>query len=271
MSQELEGTLTNSANLVGTFGSEGGGGTTNYNDLINKPSINSVTLQGNKTALQLGFAEVATSGDYNELTNKPTIPAAQVNSDWNASSGVAEILNKPTLSAVATSGSYDDLTNKPSIPAAQINSDWNATSGVAEILNKPTIPDVSNYYTKSETYNQTEVNNLLSTKADTSSLSTVATTGDYDDLINKPTIPASQVQSDWSQSDNTKVDYIKNKPSSEVKTATDTFTTVNGGLLEECNSRNPCRCSSIARRIHLPQSLRSKPNRLRWKHDIQFR
>ena len=69
-----------------------------------------------------------------------------------------------------------------------------------------------NYYTKSETYSQNEVNTLLSAKADTSSLKTVATTGDYDDLLNKPTIPAAQVQSDWSQSDNTKVDYIKNKP-----------------------------------------------------------
>lgn len=29
--------------------------------------------------------------------NFPTIPAAQVNSDWNATSGVAEILNKPTI------------------------------------------------------------------------------------------------------------------------------------------------------------------------------
>ena len=96
--------------------------------------------------------------------------------------------NTSSLSAVAFSGSYTDLSNTP------------------------TIPDVSNYYTKSETYNQTEVNNLLSTKADTSSLSTVATTGDYDDLLNKPTIPAAQVQSDWSQSDNTQVDYIKNKP-----------------------------------------------------------
>lgn len=44
-------------------------------------------------------------------------------------------------------------------------------------------------------------------------LATVATTGDYEDLSNKPTIPAAQVQSDWSQSDNTQVDYIKNKPS----------------------------------------------------------
>ena len=35
-----------------------------------------------------------------------------VNADWNASSGDAEILNKPTL----FSGDYDDLTNKPDIP-----------------------------------------------------------------------------------------------------------------------------------------------------------
>ena len=52
---------------------------------------------------------------YNDLSNKPIIPSAQVNSDWNSSSGVSEILNKPTLSTVATSGSYDDLTDKPDI------------------------------------------------------------------------------------------------------------------------------------------------------------
>jgi hypothetical protein len=86
------------------------------------------------------LAAVATSGDYNDLDNLPTIPTlmsqltndsgfitigdvpAQVNADWNSTSGVSEILNKPT------------------IPAAQVNSDWNAVSGVAEILNKPTIP-----------------------------------------------------------------------------------------------------------------------------------
>ena len=67
------------------------------------------------------------------------IPAAQVNADWNATSGVAQILNKPTLAAVATSGDYNDLSNTPSIPAAQVQSDWNATSGLAQILNKPTI------------------------------------------------------------------------------------------------------------------------------------
>ena len=60
---------------------------------------------------------------YNNLSDKPTIPAAQVNADWNATEGVAEILNKPTiptipeLAEVATSGSYDDLSDKPSIPS----------------------------------------------------------------------------------------------------------------------------------------------------------
>jgi len=39
----------------------------------------------------------AFSNSYNDLDNLPTIPPAQVNSDWNATSGVAEILNKPTI------------------------------------------------------------------------------------------------------------------------------------------------------------------------------
>jgi hypothetical protein len=52
------------------------------------------------------ISAVGFSNDYNDLDNKPTIPNAQVNSDWNATSGVAEILNKPTI-PTATS----DLTN----------------------------------------------------------------------------------------------------------------------------------------------------------------
>ena len=44
------------------------------------------------------------------------------------------------------------------------------------------------------------------------SLSTVATSGNYNDLLNKPTIPDSQIQSDWNQSNTAAKDYIKNKP-----------------------------------------------------------
>ena len=39
------------------------------------------------------------SGSYNDLTDKPTIPAAQVQPDWDATSGLGEILNKPTIPA----------------------------------------------------------------------------------------------------------------------------------------------------------------------------
>lgn len=109
---------------------ETGGGSADYNLLLNKPSINTVPLTGNKTTAELGLfsgdyddltnkpslATVATTGNYNDLSNRPTIPAAQVNADWDAVAGVSQILNKPTLAAVATSGDYDDLINTPTIP-----------------------------------------------------------------------------------------------------------------------------------------------------------
>lgn len=58
----------------------------------------------------------------------------------------------------------------------------------------------------------TGLQSALDAKAAASSLATVATSGNYNDLSNKPTIPAAQVQSDWTEADNTAVDYIKNKP-----------------------------------------------------------
>ena len=73
---------------------------TNIELVIDKPVYyykdGSIRLWTNAQAL----ATVAASGSYNDLTDKPTIPAAQVNSDWNANSGVAEILNKPTIPTV---------------------------------------------------------------------------------------------------------------------------------------------------------------------------
>jgi hypothetical protein len=43
--------------------------------------------------------------NYNNLINKPDLAASQVNSDWNAVSGVAQILNKPDLTIIATNDS----------------------------------------------------------------------------------------------------------------------------------------------------------------------
>ena len=65
------------------------------------------------------------SGNYNDLTNKPTIPAAQVNSDWNATSGKAQILNKPTIPTKTS-----DLTNNSNFvaDASYVHTDNNFTA-----------------------------------------------------------------------------------------------------------------------------------------------
>lgn len=162
-------------------------------EILHKPDLSVYAQSAN-------LATVATSGDYNDLSNRPSIPAAQVNSDWSANSGVSQILNKPTLATVATSGDYNDLQNKPTIPAAQVQSDWNAVSGVSAIANKP---DLSVYATTSDLTSglaakQDTISDLStirsgaqagSTAVQPGSLATVATSGSYSDLTNKPSIP----------------------------------------------------------------------------------
>src|SRR5690606_17977505 len=65
-----------------------------------------------------GLAAVATSGSYDDLDDKPTIPQAPVNADWNATSGLAQILNKPELGDLAAKNSVGvadiDATGTPS-------------------------------------------------------------------------------------------------------------------------------------------------------------
>lgn len=107
----------------------------------------------------------------------------------------------------ATPFLVDGMVDSVSISNGNLVIVWNTDAG-KQTVNIPLtdIFDPSNYYTKNET------DTLLSAKANSSSLATVATSGSYNDLTNKPTIPAAQVQSDWEQADSTAVDYIKNKP-----------------------------------------------------------
>lgn len=71
-----------------------------------------------------GLSPAAFSGSYFDLTNTPTIPAAQVNADWNAVSGVEAIQNKPTL----FDGTWSSLTGKPSDLSAFANGPGYVTS-----------------------------------------------------------------------------------------------------------------------------------------------
>lgn len=73
--------------------------TGSYSDLANIPA--SVPTTWDSVTGKPTFSTVATSGSYTDLANKPTIPAAQVQTDWNASSGLTSIANKPTLGTAA--------------------------------------------------------------------------------------------------------------------------------------------------------------------------
>ena len=151
-----------------------GGGTTPSVDLSDYPK---------RTEL----STVATSGNYNDLNNKPTIPSISglaseefVTTKINEAklNGVKVDLSPYSktadLSTVAKSGDYNDLNNKPTIPSI---------SGLAsEAFVKNAINEAK--------LNGSGSNIDLSIYAKTADLSTVAKSGSYIDLTDKPYIPS---------------------------------------------------------------------------------
>lgn len=75
LSPEFEPQELTSPAGIETVVYEGGGGVTDYDDLTGKPSIEGVTLSGNKTAAQLGLAKA---------TDIPTVPVQSVNGKTGA-------------------------------------------------------------------------------------------------------------------------------------------------------------------------------------------
>ena len=181
----------NSADLatVATSGS--------YNDLGDKPSIpeayDDTELRGliAAKANSADLATVATSGSYNDLGDKPSIPeayddtalAARVTAVENGKANTAD------LATVATSGSYNDLLDKPTTPPTITVDSAMSDTSENPVQNKVVLAAITdavdvveaNVYTKAET--EAYVGEQLST------LATVATSGSYDDLSDKPTIP----------------------------------------------------------------------------------
>jgi hypothetical protein len=182
----------------------------NYNNLINKPDLTVITT--NNTNLS---NYVLATSNYFALNGG----APQVNSDWNSVSGFSQILNKPDLTVITTNNTnvsnyvlitsnylvnYNNLINKPTIPAPQVNSDWNSVSGFSQILNKPDLTVINT--------NNTNVSNYV--------LITSNYLVNYNNLINKPTIPAAQVNSDWNSVSG--FSQILNKPDLTVITTNNT-------------------------------------------------
>lgn len=78
-------------------------------------------IELNLPASTTALAGLMLPSDKTKLNGIAAGAEVNVNADWNAESGDAQILNKPTLATVATSGSYNDLTEKPTIPTVDVN------------------------------------------------------------------------------------------------------------------------------------------------------
>ena len=176
----------------------GGGGSSPSVDLSNYPK---------RTEL----SAVATSGNYNDLNNKPTIPSISglasetfVTTKINeAKLNGVEIDLTPyaktaELSNVAKTGSYDDLKDKPNIPSMPTLSTVATSGDYNDLNNKPVIPSISGLASEAfvkNAINEAKLNGSgsdidLSIYAKTADLSTVAKSGSYIDLTDKPYIPS---------------------------------------------------------------------------------
>lgn len=142
--------------------SGGGSGTSDYNALVNKPSINGNTLSGNKTSANLGLASASQGAkadtalqpgaNISELTNNigyitgidssdvsealGYTPYSSANPNGYVTKDVNNLTNYTTtndLATVALTGDYEDLQNKPYIPEGVIvDQTYDATSTNAQ-------------------------------------------------------------------------------------------------------------------------------------------
>lgn len=155
------------------------------------------TLEEISTKIQeldnVGFSDVALSGDYNDLTNKPTIPDAQIQSDWNQVDSTAKdfIKNKPTIPAVPTN-------------VSSFTNDAGYLTNHQDISGKQDVIDTT-HKLSADLIEDGTTNKVINVKPDWN-----AASGSSAEILNKPTIPAAQVQSDWNAS--TGMGVILNKP-----------------------------------------------------------
>ena len=110
----------------------GGGGTGTVTSVgLQAASGSGISVSGSPITSSGTFTIGIDSSHYLPLaTDKAAWDAkvSNVQADWNATTGLAVILNKPT------------------IPAAQVQTDWNATSGMGVLLNKPSSLPASDVY-----------------------------------------------------------------------------------------------------------------------------
>lgn len=112
-------------------------GTLNTTATAAQSISSSEALSGNIT-----LHKVAKTGTYNDLIGKPTIPAAQVQSDWNATSGMGVILNKPTIPTV-NNATLTIQKNGTSVGTFTANASSNVTANI-QVNELPTVSSSDN-------------------------------------------------------------------------------------------------------------------------------
>lgn len=103
--------LDDNGELTATGG--GSGGTTNYNDLTNKPQINGNTLSGNKTSAQLGLASAS---------DIPTVPITAIQKNGTGITPVSGTVNITVPTTAADVSALPDTTKYAAALSLTINS-----------------------------------------------------------------------------------------------------------------------------------------------------
>lgn len=230
-------------------------------------NIRRITIGGDTLNLEnyvevSSLASVATTGSYTDLINKPSIPTKTSDlsndSDYQTGTQVQSAITTALSSVMHYKGSvatYDDLPTTGLTVGDVYNvidtganyawsgSGWDELSGII---------DLSAYYTSAQ------VDTLLAAKANSSDLATVATSGSYSDLEDKPSIPTktsdltndsgyitsaalapyATVQQLNAKADKTEV-YLKNDTNTFTMTVTNASdTTTSYNLINVTNSQN---------------------------------
>lgn len=173
--------------FIGGGGGGGSTGTTNYNNLTNKPSINGTTLSGNKTSAELG---VYGSG------NEPPYPVTSVNGQTGAvtinTDGKVTSVNGKTGDVVLNAESVGALPNTTKIPSA--TSDLTNDSGYITVADAPVQSvdgQTGDVVTNAVKTTAQTLTNAQKAQARTNiGAGTSSFSGVYDDLIGKPPIPS---------------------------------------------------------------------------------
>lgn len=153
---------------------------------------------------QLPESAMELKGEWNASTNTPTL------ADGVGTNGDFYICSTPGTVTFGTGNTVSFLQNDRVIYDGSRDKWIKLLAGQVQSVNGlsgDVVLDANNVNYDSNTTLKTEIDK----KANSSSLATVATSGNYNDLTNKPTIPAEQIQSDWTQTNSASKDFIKNK------------------------------------------------------------